>query len=194
MREYLFCGKRVDNDEWVEGYFGIFKGVPQIYVPFTEEEEKENEGHIFSCIGGVWYTVIPETVGQYTGMNEFVVSDRSFNRPLFEGNIVEVWGMRCPKYTFNPKSQYDGWMKVRAVVCFKNGEWTLDYENKYNNILTQLQGKEEDTREITGEWSLYRHQCRNEDEDWYREHNAHYKLRDIIKIGNIFENADLLEG
>lgn len=189
MREYLFHGKRVDNGEWVEGHY-----YTQVYHEGTIEEEWY---HFIKPIGSQsweYFRVEPWSVGQYTGMKEFVVSDRSFNKPLFEGDIVEVWGMRCPKYTLNPKSQYDGWTKVRAVACFQSGEWTLDYENKYNEKLTKLKGKEEDIREIAGEWSLYRHQYHGKDEDWYREHNTHYKWHDIVKIGNVFENKDLLEG
>lgn len=180
-REYLFRGKRTDNGEWMYGAPVEVGGYVEMY--YFNFEEYEMEHHL----------VAPESVGQYTGMKEFVVSDRSYNKPLFEGDIVEVWGMRAPKYTMNPKSQYDGWMKVRAVVCFESGEWTLDYSNKYNEKLTKLKGKEEDIREISGEWSLYRHQYHGKDEDWYREHNVHYKWHDIVKIGNVFENKDLLE-
>ena len=83
MREILFRGKRVDNGEFAYGYVGVFKGTTQIYVPFTEEEEKENEGHIFSVIGGLWHTVIPETVSQFTGL-----TDKN-DKKIFEGDIVE---------------------------------------------------------------------------------------------------------
>ena len=41
MHEILFRGKRIDNGEFVFGYVGVFKGKTEIYVPFTEEEEKE---------------------------------------------------------------------------------------------------------------------------------------------------------
>ncbi|MBQ8331105.1 MAG: hypothetical protein IJX94_01230 [Clostridia bacterium] len=81
-REILFRGKRTDKDEFAEGYFGVFKGVPQIYVPFTEKEEKENEGHIFSAIGGLWHKVVPETVGQYTNRD-------AANGKIFEGDILQ---------------------------------------------------------------------------------------------------------
>ena len=192
MREYIFHGKRTDNGEWVTGYLGVFKGTSQIYVPFTEEEEKENEGHFWSAIGGLWHTVIPESVGQYTGMTEFVVSDRSFNKPLFEGDIVEVWSTRRPCYGY-PKSQHDGDVKVRVVICFQYGKWTLDYDNNYNKSLAKLKGKEEDERTVDGDSRLYRF-APHSNEDWYREHNAHYKWSDIVKIGNVFDNKDLLEG
>ena len=204
MRDCLFCGKRVDNDEWVEGYFGIFKGVPQIYVPFTEEEEKENEGHIFSCIGGVWYTVIPETVGQYTGMNEFILTNGTCDAPLFEGDIVEVWGWRT--VYGRSQSQYDHCVKVRGVIYFSHGEWKIDYDNDYNKSLEKLKGSEVQEREVSGASRLYFYGCHrsNKEEyrvkelEWHRKFHANddeiYFNSDIMKLGNIFDNTDLLEG
>ena len=196
MREYLFRGKRIDNGEWVEGYFGVFKGIPQIYVPFTEEEEKENEGHIFSAIGGLWHTVVLESVGQYTGMTEFVFKDRSYNKPLFEGDIVEVLSKRRipTSYYYSPSSsQYDVEVKARAVICFKYGKWFLDYDNEYNKSLCELHGNEQMERTVES-WRELDHYRYNGDEEWYREHNSRCKHHDIVKIGNVFENADLLEG
>lgn len=180
MREYLFHGKRVDNGEWVEGYLNYNSTRKQYYI--------------MDDVNAFPIPVYEESVGQYTGMKEFVMADRSFNKPLFEGDIVEVWAMRSPIGSTNPKSQYDGWMKVRATICFMSGEWTVDYENKYNESLTKLKGKEEDNREISNHWSLYRFGSYNNNEEWDREHNARYKHGDIVKIGNVFENADLLEG
>ena len=179
MRKILFHGKRTDNGEWVYGS-PIFQD-GYVLIRFWNSEEFEYEE----------YLVAPESVGQYTGMKEFVVTDRSYNKPLFEGDIVEVWGWRSPVYTYDAKSQYDGKIKVRAVICFKRGEWTLDYTNNYNKSLEKLKGKEVDKREVTGEWSLYRlRQC--DDEEWVRKHN--YKWHDVVKIGNVYENKDLLEG
>ena len=90
MREILFRGKRVDDGKFVYGYVGVFKGITQIYVPFTEEEEKENEGHIFSAIGGLWHTVHHETVGQFIGL-----TDRNGKR-IFEGDLLN--GFDYPFY------------------------------------------------------------------------------------------------
>ena len=84
MREILFRGKRVDDGTWAYGYYGVFKDHHDIYVPFTEEEEKENEGHIFSAIGGLWHHVNAETVGQFTGY-----FDKNGIK-IFEGDVFQL--------------------------------------------------------------------------------------------------------
>lgn len=105
MRENigLFRGKRIDNGEWVKGYLVCSKvSEPrkkektiryEIFVPFTEQEEKENEGHIFSAVGGIWHKVDPDTIGECTEL-------RDLRRDvLFEHDIVTAKfksnGARC---------------------------------------------------------------------------------------------------
>ena len=192
MREYIFHGKRKGIDKWVEGTGIFFDGINTWLFshdstrPVAYDMEK--------------FIVEPESVGQYTGMNEFVMSDRSFNKPLFEGDIVEVWSRRRPSteqislYRDKPTSQYDVEVKARAVICFKYGKWFLDYDNEYNNALCELRGNEQCERTVAANHTLYDFGFHNSNEDWYREHNARYKWGDIKKIGNVFENADLLEG
>ena len=67
MREILFRGKRVDNGEWITGsainILYDFKGEKRIYIG--------------------WYEVIPETVGQWTGL-----TDMDGNK-IFDGDVVE---------------------------------------------------------------------------------------------------------
>lgn len=69
MREILFRGK-TNNGEWVEGYYYIGKlsGFPMIY-----ENKKD----------GTKKAVLPETVGQYTGLTKN-------GKKIFEGDIVRV--------------------------------------------------------------------------------------------------------
>lgn len=88
MRELLFRGKQVTDGEWVIG--GIYintDGKPHIvgkarYRPDTRDwdtaEYYENNPHcITACI-----EVIPETVGQFTGM-----VDKN-GQKIFEGDII----------------------------------------------------------------------------------------------------------
>ena len=59
MREILFRGKRIDNGEWVAGF----------YCTNPEWDRKTYGEHhwIISGKNGIKYEVDPSTVGQYTG-------------------------------------------------------------------------------------------------------------------------------
>ena len=79
-REILFRGKRIDNGEWVEGNY-IFEDFDRVGI--------HPIGTIIQCF------VIPETVGQFTGL-----LDKNGVK-IFEGDIIKFINGRLLDVRFN---------------------------------------------------------------------------------------------
>ena len=110
MREILFRGKQVDNGEWIEGFY------TQKMNPYTPNGLPIK--HFILDLAPFGADVLPETVGQYTGL-----TDRNGKR-IFEGDIVRLIDEHNEiEWTAvvvfgNPNSEYNWGWQLKAIGEF----------------------------------------------------------------------------
>lgn len=142
MKEVLFRGKTVsesecfDDGEWMEGFYTCFNG----------EEHRIYTGYAETDCGDYypdWFNVVPETVGQYTGL-----VDKN-DKKIFEGDIVIVSQAKkeiaVVKYDERVAAFYFEWTQVDK--CNFMLDFYLRYGKFYTNIFEVI-GNVYDTPEL----------------------------------------------
>ena len=140
MREiFVRRGKRVDNGKWVYGNIVFTRSGRAFLLEgsfFSGESHEGNFKH-----GEIYGTeVIPETVGQFTGL-----TDNNGER-IWEGDIV-----RCKQERNNEGICVVRWFNGAFVACSISGnllEMTL-HDYRYNDYdLVEIIGNETDNPEL----------------------------------------------
>ena len=164
MREILFRGKRTDNSEWVEGFLHIkyFQEVPRDRYVIEYETEPTKEWKPKYMVA----EIIPETVGQYTGL-----TDKN-GKKIFEGDIFKFPDEVFESYYTSCGTEYNSWtVENYGVVGFCEDTGRFDFvEYKFNENSVEAELHE------------------NHDIEFYEF------VSDLEVIGNIHDNPELMKG
>lgn len=125
MIKTLFRGKRVENEEWVEGYYWM-NGLGNHFIRVIKDK---NDNFVIED-----YEVIPETIGQCS-----FIPDKNGTQ-IFDGDIVEFYFF--DKNHRNVKTMLIEWTGTSFYMTemFRNYRFLIKNSNLVSEIITEYKG------------------------------------------------------
>lgn len=165
MREILFKAKRIDNGEWVEGFYCKRKTGHYDNIGF-HDEYKDCIIAEFSDGGITWCDVDQSTLCACTGLKD------KHGQKIWENDIVDFFGHKgkikyeCGSFGIAYKDYID-WEEIEANICHITGCDNALYACENDNFISL--------------WEIY---WNFNDED--------NSVNTVEVIGDIFDNPELL--
>ncbi len=123
MREILFRGKRIDNGEWVKGFYVC---VLDTHYIMTGKFDSLTNG----IINSEAYKDDPGTVGQFTGLED------KLGTKIFEGDVIDDLGIEYIVVFDSDYAQFrgkfDGWNAEISHIASRCEVIGNIYDNPYD--------------------------------------------------------------
>ena len=142
MREILFKGKRIDNGEWVEGYYTESKGKTFIGIDISIGIDDIFE--VFCTPVIRWLEVDPETLCQFTGLY-----DKNGNK-IWENDILMAH--LDESYPEDVTYETVEW-GVAGWVAHETGSTNREYLDEFDTEHFEVVGNIFDNKELLQEES-----------------------------------------
>ena len=163
-KRYLFKAKRVDNGEWVQGYYvkGLNMYDKEVYLIFEPNTMFYSSGETDG-----WYKVEPTTICQCTGLRD------KNGKLIWENDIAELFGHRgvtkyaCGGFGIGYRKNID-WEEIQSNIMRVTGCENILYACENDNYISL--------------WEIYWNF--NDEDD---------SVDTVEVIGNVFDNKELLE-